>query len=106
VTKEEKIKLSLGNFVKNTSEAILARTHLMREWTLRWVLVPLLCISVLTCLILFALDALGWIRPMRNDLVSVIKTVLGVGVGGFAVSAGFGWLFDRKSSHQGNSKSS
>jgi small-conductance mechanosensitive channel len=92
VTKEDKIKLSLGNFVTNISEAISARTHLMRESTVRWVFVPLFSITVLTCLMLFALDALGWIPPMRDALLSVIKVVLGAGV----LGAGFAWLFSRK----------
>jgi hypothetical protein len=94
LTKEDKIKLSLGNFVTNISEAIMARTHLMRESAVRWVFAPLLCITVLTCLILFVLDALGTIPPMRDGLLSVIKVVLGAGV----LGAGFGWLFSRKSS--------
>ncbi len=92
MTKEDKTKLSLGNFVTNISEAILARTHLMRESALRWVFAPLLFITVLTCLFLFALDALGRIPPMRDGLLSVIKIVLGAGV----LGAGFGRLFSRK----------
>ncbi len=93
MTKEDRIKLSLSNFVTNISEAISARTHLMRESAVRWVFAPLLCVTVLACLLLFVLDALGRISPMRDSLLSVIKIVLGAGV----LGAGFGWLFERKS---------
>lgn len=95
MTKEDKIKLSLGNFVTSFREAVVARTHLIREWALRWVLAPLLSVTVLTCLTLLTLDAVGCIPPMRSGLLSVIKTVLGAGVLGSSVGAGFGWLFDR-----------
>jgi hypothetical protein len=97
LTKEDKAKLSLGNFVTGISEAVFARTHLMREWALRWVICPLLSITVLSCLLLLILDAIHWIPPMRDSLLSVIKVVLGVGVLGASVSAGFGWLFNRDS---------
>jgi hypothetical protein len=93
VTKEDKIKLSLGNFVTNISEAISARTHLMRESAVRWVFAPLLYFTVVIFVALLVLDALHAIPPMRDSLLSVIKVVLGAGV----LGAGFGWLFERKS---------
>jgi hypothetical protein len=95
VTKEDKIKLSLGNFVKNIREALLARTHLMREWALRWVLAPLLYLTTVICLGLLVADATALIKPMRDGLLSVIKTVLASGAAGGSIGAGFGWLFDR-----------
>ena len=96
MTKEDKAKLSLGNFVTNISEAVTARTHLMREWALRWVLAPLLAFPIVIFVILIVLDALGWILPMRDSLLSVIKWVLTSGVVSSSVGAGFGWLFDRE----------
>ena len=93
MTKGEKEKLSLANFVTNIREAILARTHLMRESAIRWVFAPLLWATVLTCLILLVLDALRCIPQMRDSLLSVIKVVPGAGV----LGAGFGWLFSPKS---------
>ena len=65
----------------------------MREWALRWVLAPLLYVTVLTCLVLFVLDAIGRIPPMRDALLGVIKIVLGAGVIGQSIGLGFGWLF-------------
>jgi hypothetical protein len=97
VTKEDKTKLSLGNFVRDTDEVLLARTHLMREWALKWVLCPLLIATVLTCLVLLILDATAEIHPMRDGLLAVIGTVLGAGALGSTGGASFGWLFNRDS---------
>jgi hypothetical protein len=97
LTKDDKIKLSLGIYVQSTSEIILARTHLMREWALKWVLAPLLYITVFTCLFLFVLDATGLIQPMRDGLLAVIKFVLCAGVIGQSLGLGFGWLFRGRS---------
>ena len=95
MNKEDKTKLSLGDFVKDISEVILARTHLMREWALKWVLAPLLYLTTLVCLGLLVADATALIKPMRDGLLSVIKTVLASGAAGGSIGAGFGWLFDR-----------
>jgi hypothetical protein len=65
----------------------------MREWALKWVLAPLLYVTVTTCLVLFVLDATGQIPPMRDGLLAVIKIVLGAGVIGQSIGLGFGWLF-------------
>ncbi len=96
MTKEDRTKLSLGNFVKDIREALRARKHLMREWALRWILAPILIFPIATFVILIAFDALGWIRPMRDSLLSVIRWVLTSGVVSSSVGAGFGWLFDRE----------
>lgn len=95
MTKEDRIKLSLGDFVQDTSEAILARTHLMREWALKWVLAPLLYFTTFVCLGLLVADATALIKPMRDGLLSVIKTVLASSAAGGSIGLGFGWLFDR-----------
>jgi hypothetical protein len=95
LTKEDKTKLSLGDFVSDIDEALLARTHLMREWALKWILSPILIAPVFACLILLILDAVGCIRPMREGLLSIIRWVLTSGVVSSALGAGFGWLFDR-----------
>jgi Na+/citrate or Na+/malate symporter len=95
LTKEDRIKLSLGDFVEDISEAIRARTHLMREWALKWVLAPLLYFTTLVCLGLLVADATALIKPMRDGLLSVIKTVLLSSAAGGSIGVGFGWLFDR-----------
>jgi hypothetical protein len=79
LTKDDKIKLSLGIYVPSTSEIISARTHLMREWALKWVLAPLLYPTVTTSLVLLAMDATGRIPPMRDGLLTVIKILLALG---------------------------
>jgi hypothetical protein len=99
VTKEEKDKLSLGNFVTTIHEAILARTHLMREWAITWVLAPLLIAIVLAFGALVVLDAFGKIHQMRAGLLVVVGAVLGAGVLGSAIGLGFGWLFARTNSN-------
>ncbi|MGO9062048.1 MAG: hypothetical protein ACLQU2_32465, partial [Candidatus Binataceae bacterium] len=91
MTRGEKIEIAFAqSFVKNATEAVLVRTHLMREWTLRWVFVPLLVLTVLPCLVLFILDAIGRIAPMRDSLVGVIKSVLVIAAGGAAIGTGVG----------------
>lgn len=91
-TDGDNTKFSLGNYVKNTRQVVLARTQLMREAAFRWIFAPLLYMIVLTSLSLFALDALGIISPMRDGLLSVIKVVLG------SALAACGVLFNRNSS--------
>lgn len=98
MTKEDREKLQLGNFVKTLGDAITARAHLTHEWAFRWVFVPLFALSVLVCLTLFTLDALAAIAPMRDSLVSVIKTVLAAAVGSSAIGAGLASFFPKKSS--------
>jgi len=106
LTKEDRDKLSLGNFVKTIQEAMEARTHLMREWALLWVLAPLLYAMTLTCLVLIVADAFSWIHQMRDGLLSIIKIVLGSEAFAGTIGAGFGWLFDRKSKSQHSAQSS
>jgi hypothetical protein len=95
LTKEDRIKLSLGDFVEDISEAIRARTHLMREWALKWFLRPCCILRHQSCLGLLVADATGLIKPMRDGLLSVIKTVLLSSAAGGSIGVGFGWLFDR-----------
>jgi hypothetical protein len=95
--KKEKDQIALGEFVKHISDALDARTHLLREWALHWVLAPLLYLLTLSCLGLLVSDASGWIHPMRGGLLSIIRIVLGGEAISGSIGAGFGWLFSRRS---------
>ena len=94
----QKDRIALGDFVKNIGQALEARTHLLREWALHWVLAPILYFLTISCMGLVVADACGWIHPMRDGLLSIIKVVLGGEAISGSVGAGFGWLFNRKSS--------
>jgi hypothetical protein len=96
LTREDKTSLRLGNYVSNFQDAVAARIHMHREWALKWVLAPILFVTILPCVTLMVLDAIGRIAPMRADLLSLVKTVMSVGVGGSSFGAGFGWLFNKE----------
>jgi hypothetical protein len=103
--RKERDGIALGEFVKNIRDALEARTHMLREWALRWVLAPLLYLLTISCLGLLISDACGWIRPMREGLLSIIKLVLaGEAISG-SIAAGFGWLFNNGSARTSAKKS-
>lgn len=85
--------LALERFVTNLPDAISARTHLHRESFVWWVLCPILYLIVLTCLALLVSDALGWIRPMRDELLATIKTILVSSAVSGAIAPTLQWLF-------------
>jgi hypothetical protein len=84
-------------FIPSLPDVIAARTHQMRERIIWWVLVPLLGISVLSCLLLVVLSAFACIGPLSQGLLWICGVVLGGNVMGAILGAGFGWLFDRTS---------
>jgi hypothetical protein len=93
---KRKDSIALRDFVKNIVDALEARTHMLREWALHWVLAPILYFLTLSCMGLVVADACGWIHPMRDGLLSIIKIILGGEAISGSAGAGFGWLFHKK----------
>jgi hypothetical protein len=93
----ERERLTLYEQIGSIHEGIELELHWLREWALKWVLAPILYFLTICCMGLVVADACGWIHPMRDELISIIKFVLvGEAITG-SIGAGFGWLFNRKS---------
>jgi hypothetical protein len=93
LTREPQDKIDLKVFAVDAKTAISISVHLLRVSILRWVLVPVLMVPVLTCLCLIVADAIGLIKPMRGALLTAVATITGGGVVTSAISAAFGWLY-------------
>jgi len=72
--------------VRDVRAAIAISTHLLRVSIIRWVLVPVLVVPVLTCLSLIVCDAIGVIKPMRPGLLGAVAAIIGSGIISSAVS--------------------
>lgn len=93
--KRTKESTSLGNFVTNVDEGILAKTHELREWVVRRLVYCVVLPTVFVSLGLMLLDATGIIPPLRQAWVNIIGIVLGGEGIGSAAGAAFGWLYGR-----------
>jgi len=82
-----------ANAAEVLDAALKLSFHDLRSKVLWWVLVPVVVVPVLTCLSLIVCDAVGYIKPMRDSLLTAVAGITGGGVVSTAVSAGFGWLY-------------
>jgi hypothetical protein len=93
--KKTKESTSLGEFVTNVDEGILAKTHELREWVIRRLIYCVVLPTVFISLGLMLADAIGIISPLRQAWVNIIGLVLGGEGIGSAAGVGFGWLYGR-----------